>query len=344
MIEFHNQFVKTSNESLFAVRFILISEDGNPSSPMMPKSTFSGHLLRNKWDLSAKSAVETMPSDSFDEHFNTGIYAVTYDQYKYKKGKWANVANSLDNKYRLLLLEYSTNDVISSTNDEIVLRQCNIIFGDSVSGFREKTDDGTLEKMQNDFQERKKILEECSFAHPIERLHNETLPYIRALQLEKRRISFSLAKMVMTYASVADRRRGRCDARTKVWFSLITPTITDGWSESDIRNYIHSIRKEFLSSLTDAEVEKLTDALIFSKFGKGVCTFENQIYYDARLTAISIVLFEPCEEWQFKTELFKKMKREGLMLYNERASFIFFEDKIEMILKEKYFMHKIQEK
>ena len=32
-------------------------------------------------------------NDSFDEHFNTGIYAVTYDQYKYKKGKWANVAN-----------------------------------------------------------------------------------------------------------------------------------------------------------------------------------------------------------------------------------------------------------
>lgn len=334
MIEFHNQFVKTSDESLFAVRFIKVESDGTAASPMMPASPVNGQSISNKWDLSAKSAVETYPCDNFESHFSNGIYAVTYKQYKNKTGKWAKMANDINKElYRLVLLEYSTDDVITTSKHEIVLRQCNILFTEAPSVFREKADDGTLENIQKEFKKKKRSFHELSFAMPVERFRRETLSYIMASGIKERRVSHSLALMTMTYASVANRLTGVCDRRRMIWFSLITPMITERYTESDIKEYVYLIRERYLNRMTDENVEKLIQALIFSKFGEGVDSVENRIYYDARLTAKGIVLFKPYDEEQFKTAIFRIMKREGLMAPNELASMKVFDATIGKALK-----------
>ena len=284
----------------------------------------------NIWDMKARSAVEVRPCDSFEAEFCSGIHAVTYYQYKNRLGKWANIANALPKeKYRLILLEYSSNDVVISTDMEIIINQCNILFTANPSEFRQKADNGTLANIQKEFHEKKKSLAPCSFAKPIERYSLECSSYLYDTGLRENRISYDMTLMAMTYASLANRRVNACDRHVMLWFCLILPIITDNYSENDIIQFVRLIREKHLASLSDEKVTKLTQALVYSKIGKGPDTIENRIFHDARLAARKIVLFKDIADSQFESEIFKNIIHEDLMLPNEYAARIKYGPEIE---------------
>ena len=264
-----------------------MDEGGNASSPFMAAKGFG------QWDITAKSAIETMPCRSITSGLCHGIFAITYEQFVTGNCKWEKKAvrcNLSNYRTEMALLEYSTDDIIMSSSEEIVLRQCNIIYTASSTEFKNKSHDGTLECLQRDFHAQKQLLPACTFAHPIARHSEEVASFLSLTKLREKHIPYILAITMLTYGNMVFLAIGKSNDRMLLWYSLIMSSLSESSTEKQIINYVMSIRWNFLSLLTDKQVGELVKALVFSKFKKGTADLEKEIYHDIWLIARKKVL------------------------------------------------------
>lgn len=160
-LEFHDKIINTGKgESKFAVRFNKKTNNNKSMSPYV-------NPIYNEWDLSAKSVADVAEIEGFQsiDAIGTGIYAVKFDTFVSGKGYAAK--EMIKNKnITLLLLEYTDDDVIESSDIEICFRQCNIVYVSEQQTFISAYKDGTLKKLMAQFVAEKEAAEYNTYVKP----------------------------------------------------------------------------------------------------------------------------------------------------------------------------------
>ena len=284
MLEFHGKYIKTTPEAKFAVRYVRIDEYGKLRSPY--KSVVNNRNVY--WDSTAKSVSENKPSRGCFISCSGGIYAIPLEEFA-KKGNarlshFAQNVMGYDDSYILFLLEYAQDDIVDMDDNEIVLRQCNIVFICKPSEFRKYLSDYTITTIKAEFAARKKLMMENTYANRVVDYRKETMPFITFSKLSdaSMRKQYLMAQQTMQHGITAITFAGNVgEERVMTWFSLLESVMPNPYGETEIHQYVLSIRNRFLSELTDGQIGILEQALRSSR--ELPFSYDAGFYHDVRL-------------------------------------------------------------
>ena len=186
---FHDQVINTGKgKSKFAVRFNEKTDDGKSIGPF----TYSrGKLYYSEWDLSAKSVSEDDCIRSYHVSDGAGIYAVEFDTFLSGKGYAAEEMMKNEN-VTLILLEYTDDDIVAKSENEICLRQCNIVYVSEQSTFIAKCKAGTINKLMAQFIVDKEAAEYNTYAKPVRDISVGLSRFMMEFNISKPMVEFAL--------------------------------------------------------------------------------------------------------------------------------------------------------
>lgn len=258
MLEFHDKIINTGKGfSRFAVRFNKRTSDNISIGPY----TFSrGMKFYKAWDLSAKSVSEsdcvrgTYPDNS------SGIFAVDMDMFISHRGGYAKNMYK-ENDTDLILLEYVDNDVISKSDVEIVLRQCNIVFVSTSQDFITKCNDCTIFDIMRQFVNDKEASPICTFAKPIRNIDEDFSKFLKNYGVNNTRAN-TLNRIVSGINNMENLKM----TRTVTMFGAVISLYLSQVQCLDIPGYLNGLRGSYMANISDDDFSMLME--IFTKEGK----------------------------------------------------------------------------
>ena len=246
-IAFHDEYVNTSPESRFAIRFLKLSGEGFVKSPYFPSG---------EWNLNAKSLESLQPFESVLTEHSNGVFLDDYDRCKRGQSIYISKKTTNPNRY-YMLIEYSPDNIVSECDFEIAVSQCNVLYTASYDSFFQKMDDGSLERMMHEFAREKQFMPERSFAKPIVREKEKLSRFHRDFKVDQ-----ELVFKGMYYGAILINRIGKGEIIVLQWFlSIVSWKGCYGADSGKIMEILSTIRDTLLSHLDDDNMRMLHKAV-----------------------------------------------------------------------------------
>lgn len=255
MLHFHDKIIKTGNgKSCFAIRFNKLSKGEVVSPyarPLVPSDRYENYV----WDMSAKSVSEDNCYKGATVDACCGIYAMTMEHYMQGKDYLKKEIESSDNNI-IMLIEYTVDDVIYRYQNEICLRQCNIVFSCQKNEFEEKMNDFSIFDMMVQFMKEKENAPINSYASPIREYDIRNLAITGDIK-ELRRVR-EMFMMLTVLSNCEGAGVPRAVAHHICTIKICKPEESENMS---ISLYLQKHRNEMFGDMTDKEFETLNSIL-----------------------------------------------------------------------------------
>ncbi len=302
MFQFNSFYIKSDEDSIFAIRHTEVDENGALISP----------VFNNGWCRTAKSAIETSPYRSTVSDICGGIYAVLWSDFirigRYNLNElWGEV----DERREIIsLLEFSKQDVISYSDKsgEIIIRQCNIVWQGKATKIGWDFEGFFLPIITNFMQEAKKI--PITSGIPIMDFNKELEGFIQKRINGMATIIKLIADMTIRYCCILEGAPGMGRPRLIHWFSYLSPTIPPNISYEGLHEIVIRIMNEFNPPLSNDEVDLLIKCLFYRDKEEVSNETELGTYTDAWLFALDFYDMMPLEYRNLKSQ----KGRFGLMM------------------------------
>lgn len=270
LLHFDKDYINNGKESRFAIRFNFLDDKGNMFSP---------YYTHDAWDLTAKSMAKIKSSDSVMVTMCDGIFAVEYDIFKSGNSYYRRFVDNWKEQHGAMLLEYTQDDVIMFNEEEICIRQCNILYSAPLKEFEEKMNDGTLDNIMDDFKETKKHLKKRNMAGETEKVGESIKSFILCAKVDPR-----LFFRCMYYGVSMVKRLGIGDLVVLHWFLVLTCLFDlKRATDSNIFKLISTVKDKYLKGFSFEQMMKLQMALSHYANLKEERNTEFDLYADARL-------------------------------------------------------------
>lgn len=293
MIRFHNKIIKTGNmQSMFAVRFSFVDKNGKGKSPYVlidfDNSSYD-------FDLSAVSISESEPCKAITSRISRGIFCISLDEYIYVNNANPYVKRMRDESNTQIivqLIEYTEDDVVIATNQELAVRQCNVVFQSDSKDFKNKADNGELFDIMDSFLQRKKTAPANTYAHPVADIAANAEFFCLTNKMVAGTPLYETARTAMLFADLGSIVYNfLIDTEMLQWYCLISSVLGGNPSKDKVSGFVNPIRKTFLSDFTEEKVKKLIELLSIDgpKTVSKKETRISDILHDAMLIARNII-------------------------------------------------------
>ena len=261
MLHFHDKIIKTGNgKSCFAIRFNILRK-GKVVSPYARLLVPSDRYDNYAWDMSAKSVSEDDCYKGITVDACCGIYAMAMEHYMQGKDNWKKDIVSYDNSI-IMLIEYTVDDVIYRYENEICMRQCNIVFSCPKNEFEEKMNDFSIFDMMVQFMKEKENAPINSYASPIRRYDIRNI----AINGDIKKLGM-VREMFILLSVLSGTRVPRSVAHHLCTIKICKPEESENMSLS---LYLQKHRNGMFGDMTDKEFETLNSILSNEKGTKEI--------------------------------------------------------------------------
>lgn len=242
MLEFHNQIINTGNSaSNYAIRFNLETKDNISIGP------YSNGVI---WDLTAKSVSENDCILSTNSSLCSGIFAIDFDMFF--SGTGYIVKNMCEKENAtIILLEYTEDDVVVKSKEELVLRQCNIVFSCKQKVFLSMNNDCSLFDLMAKFQYEKNKAVYNTYAVPIRDVRESYKAFMSFFNISESRVDM----LNMIVHGINAKNIAKMSRLLMLWISILKLCPL---TQSPCDEFLKKIQPYYFRNLSDEEFGILT--------------------------------------------------------------------------------------